>query len=157
MPAHWSPSSLTAYSGSTVFIKAIGLEDAFLMSIIVFTIQLVTVLAAVFCANKIPRRPLLLTTTLIMTASIFIVGFLGIPGGEIISTFRKVIISFVVIEITAFNFAWGPLGWTIVSAIARSSSVPMLTISRLPRWPSVATATRCMPLPSQVSGSRSES
>jgi SP family sugar:H+ symporter-like MFS transporter len=42
---------------------------------------------------------------------------LGIPGGDVSPTFGKVIISFVIIEITAFNFAWGPLGWTIVSFV----------------------------------------
>ena len=102
------------YYFGTVFSKAIGLEDPFLMTLIVFVIQLVVVLAAVLCANKIPRRPLLLITTGIMTISIFIVGCLGIPGGPVSPTFGKVIISFVIIEITAFNFAWGPLGWTIV-------------------------------------------
>jgi MFS family permease len=103
------------YYFGTVFSQAIGLEDPFLMSIIVFTIQVVTVFVAVLCANKIPRRPLLLATTLMMMISIFIVGCLGIPGGEVSGTSGKVIISFVIIEITAFNFAWGPLGWTIVS------------------------------------------
>lgn len=103
------------YYFGTVFSKAIGLEDPFLMTLIVFIIQVVVVFAAVLCANKIPRRPLLLITTVIMTISIFIVGCLGIPGGEVSKTFGKVIISFVIIEITAFNFAWGPLGWTIVS------------------------------------------
>lgn len=103
------------YYFGTVFSKAIGLDDPFLMSIIVFTIQVVTVFLAVLCANKIPRRPLLLVTTLVMMVSIFIVGCLGIPGGEVSGTSGKVIISFVIIEITAFNFAWGPLGWTIVS------------------------------------------
>jgi hypothetical protein len=123
VPVTWSRSRSTAYNGftisafGTVFSQAIGLEDTFLMNIIVFPIQIVTVLAAVFCANKIPRRPLLLTTTLIMTASIFIVSCLGIPGSDVSSTFGKVIITFVIIEITAFNFAWGPLGWTIVSAV----------------------------------------
>lgn len=105
------------YYFGTVFSQAIGLDDPFLMNIIVFTIQVVVVFAAVLCANKIPRRPLLLTTTLMMMASIFIVGCLGIPGNDVSSTFGKVIISFVIIEITAFNFAWGPLGWTIVSLL----------------------------------------
>lgn len=91
------------------------------MSIIVFTIQIVTVFAAVLCANKIPRRPLLLTTTLIMTASIFIIGCLGLPGGDVSPTFGKVIISFVIIEITAFNFAWGPLAWTNVRSLTLSN------------------------------------
>ncbi|EOD48664.1 Sugar/inositol transporter [Neofusicoccum parvum] len=106
------------YYFGTVFSKAIGLEDPFLMTLIVFIIQVVVVFAAVLCANKIPRRPLLLITTVIMTISIFIVGCLGIPGGDVSKTFGKVIISFVIIEITAFNFAWGPLGWTIASEMA---------------------------------------
>ncbi|KAJ4304613.1 hypothetical protein N0V90_000139 [Kalmusia sp. IMI 367209] len=106
------------YYFGTVFSQAIGLDDPFLMTIIVFVIQVVTVFVAVLCANKIPRRPLLLSTTLVMMVSIFIVGCLGIPGGEVSGTSGKVIISFVIIEITAFNFAWGPLGWTIASEMA---------------------------------------
>ncbi|KAG9516926.1 hypothetical protein KCU93_g8969, partial [Aureobasidium melanogenum] len=106
------------YYFGTVFSKAIGLKDPFLMTVIVFLIQIVTVFLAVMFANRIPRRPLLLATTAIMTISIFIVGCLGIPGGDVSPTFGKVIISFVIIEITAFNFAWGPLGWTIASEMA---------------------------------------
>lgn len=104
------------YYFGTVFSKAIGLEDPFLMTLIVFVIQVVVVLAAVMLSNRLPRRPLLMVTTAIMTVSIFVVGCLGIPGGTAPSeTIGKVIISFVIIEIVAFNFAWGPLGWTIVS------------------------------------------
>ncbi|KAG9662493.1 hypothetical protein KCU64_g1915, partial [Aureobasidium melanogenum] len=106
------------YYFGTVFSKAIGLKDPFLMTVIVFLIQILTVFLAVMFANRIPRRPLLLATTAIMTVSIFIVGCLGIPGGDVSPTFGKVIISFVIIEITAFNFAWGPLGWTIASEMA---------------------------------------
>ncbi|KAE8337058.1 hypothetical protein BDV24DRAFT_167724 [Aspergillus arachidicola] len=63
-------------------------------------------------------RPLLLITTGITGVSIFVVGCLGIPGGEVSHILGKVIISFVIIEITAFNLAWGPLGWTIASEMA---------------------------------------
>ncbi|KAH7178680.1 general substrate transporter [Fusarium sp. MPI-SDFR-AT-0072] len=106
------------YYFGTIFSKAIGLKDPFLMTLIVFIIQVFVVLAAVLLANKIPRRPLLLITTGIMTVSIFVVGCLGIPGGTPSETVGKVIISFVIIEIVAFNFAWGPLGWTIASEMA---------------------------------------
>ncbi|KAJ4014038.1 hypothetical protein NW752_005755 [Fusarium irregulare] len=106
------------YYFGTVFSKAIGLRDPFLMTLIVFVIQVFVVFAAVLLANKLPRRPLLLVTTGIMTVSIFVVGCLGIPGGQPSETFGKVIISFVIIEIVAFNFAWGPLGWTIASEMA---------------------------------------
>ncbi len=103
------------YYFGTVFSKSIGLDDPFLMTLIVFIIQVVVVFAAVLLANTLPRRPLLLITTGIMTVAIFLVGCLGIPGGDVSPTFGKVIFSFIIIEITAFNFAWGPLGWTIVS------------------------------------------
>jgi MFS family permease len=103
------------YYFGTVFSKAIGLSDPFLMTLIVFIIQVFVVLAAVLLGNKLPRRPLLMVTTGIMTVSIFVVGCLGIPGNDPTKAIGKVIISFVIIEIVAFNFAWGPLGWTIVS------------------------------------------
>ncbi|KAK7426476.1 hypothetical protein QQZ08_007071 [Neonectria magnoliae] len=106
------------YYFGTVFSKAIGLHDPFLMTLIVFIIQVFVVLAAVLLANKLPRRPLLMITTGIMTVSIFVVGCLGIPSGTPSETVGKVIISFVIIEIVAFNFAWGPLGWTIASEMA---------------------------------------
>ena len=105
------------YYFGTVFSKSIGLEDPFLMTVIVFVIQVFVVLAAVLLANKLPRRPLLLITTGIMMVSIFVVGCLGIPGNEPTEAMGKVIISFVIIEIVAFNFAWGPLGWAIVSSL----------------------------------------
>ncbi|KAI1859326.1 hypothetical protein JX265_010329 [Neoarthrinium moseri] len=106
------------YYFGTVFSESIGLADPFLMTLIVFIIQVFVVLAAVLLANRLPRRPLLMVTTGIMTVSIFVVGCLGIPGGAVSETFGKVIISFVIIEIAAFNFAWGPLGWTIASEMA---------------------------------------
>ncbi|KAI0154790.1 general substrate transporter [Xylariaceae sp. FL1272] len=99
---------------------SIGLSDPFLITVIVFVIQLFVVLAALLLSNKIPRRPLLLTCTSIMMLSIFIVGTLGIGGDSTyVSPIRgKVIIAFVIIEIVAFNFSWGPLGWTIASEMA---------------------------------------
>ncbi|KAI5803184.1 general substrate transporter [Geopyxis carbonaria] len=106
------------YYFGTVFSKAIGIADPFLMTVIVFVIQVVVVFAAVLCANRLPRRPLLLVCTGIMTVSIFVVGCLGIPSGPVSPTFGKVIISFVILEITAFNFSWGPLGWTIAAEMA---------------------------------------
>ena len=65
------------YYFGTVFAKAIGLEDTFIMTLIVFIIRVVVVFAAVLLANKLPRRPLLLITTGIMTVAIFLVGVLG--------------------------------------------------------------------------------
>ncbi|KAB8206451.1 general substrate transporter [Aspergillus parasiticus] len=90
------------YYFGTLFSKAIALSDPFLMTLVVSS----------------SKRPLLLITTGIMGVSIFVVGCLGILGGEFSHILGKEIISFVIIEITAFNFAWGPLGWTIASEMA---------------------------------------
>ena len=141
------------YYFGTVFSQAIGLDDPFLMTIIVFLIQIVTVFVAVLVAHRIPRRPLLLGTTIIMMVSIFVVGCLGIPnGGQNVSRAAgKVIITFVIVEITAFNFAWGPLGWTIVSIAFCSSPLAACLFTtdfpspRPPKWPSAVTATKFTP------------
>jgi hypothetical protein len=133
------------YYFGTVFSKAIGLSNPFLMILIVFIIQVVAVLCAVFCANKLPRRSLLLITTSIMGVSIFVVGCLGFPGGEVSPTFGKVIISFVIIEITAFNFAWGPLAWTTVCPYRLAHLLgQLLNRNRHPKWRLGAIETKFM-------------
>ncbi|KAL1888432.1 hypothetical protein Sste5346_009549 [Sporothrix stenoceras] len=108
------------YYFGTVFSKAIGLTEPFLMTLIVFIIQLFVVLAALLLSNRIPRRPLMLTCTSIMMLSIFVVGCMGINSDSnyVPQVNGKVIISFVIIEIVAANFSWGPLGWCIASEMA---------------------------------------
>ena len=81
----------------------------------------------VLFATKLPRRLLLMVTTGIVILSIFVVGCLGIPDAESSYVIGKVIINSVVIEIAAFNFAWGPLGWTIVSSFLLSFSFHWIT------------------------------
>ncbi|KAF7587854.1 hypothetical protein BBP40_006651 [Aspergillus hancockii] len=68
-----------SYYFGTIFSKAIRLSDPFLMTLIIFIIQVVAVLCAVFCANKLPRRPLLPITTGTVGVSIFVVGMSGDP------------------------------------------------------------------------------
>ena len=154
------------YYFGTVFSKSIGLDDPFLMTLIVFLIQVFVVLAAVLFSNKIPRRPLLFVTTGIMMVSIFVVGCLGIPGNQPTDAIGKTIISFVIIEIVAFNFAWGPLGWAIVSFLTQelqslvqpqAPGHPLMTLTRHPRWPSAETGARSTPSPLPLSGSPSGS
>lgn len=154
------------YYFGTVFAKAIGLSDPFLMTLIVFIIQIFVVLAALLVSNRLPRRPLMITCTSIMMLSIFIVGCMGInsDGKYVPPVNGKVIISFVIIEIVAANFSWGPLGWVIVSrqdlvSHCRPSSLPvflpallmfcwrdLIGLFRLRRWQLVLTETRFMPL-----------
>ena len=108
------------YYFGTTFARSIGLTNPFLMTLIVFIIQLCVVGIALVVANRVPRRPLLLTCTLIMMLSIFIVGCMGINADSnfVPSANGKVMFSFIIIEIVAFNFSWGPLGCAIASEMA---------------------------------------
>jgi len=128
------------YYFGTVFAKAIGLNDPFLITLIVFVIQVFVVLAAVLLANKLPRRPLLMITTGIMTVSIFVVGCLGIPGVSPATPLAR------------------------SSSALLSSRLSPSTLHGVPsggplhrRWLWAATATRSTPSPSPPSGSQSES
>jgi len=108
------------YYFGTTFARSIGLTNPFLMTLIVFVIQLCVVGFALLLASRVPRRPLLLICTSIMMLSIFIVGCMGINADStyVPSTNGKVMFSFIIIEIVAFNFSWGPLGWAIASEMA---------------------------------------
>ncbi|OQV06846.1 hypothetical protein CLAIMM_11364 [Cladophialophora immunda] len=114
------------YYFGTDFAKEVGISDPFLMTVIVFTIQLFVVTAAMLLSNKLPRRPLMLTCSCIMMFSIFMVGCMGIPSaGQVVpEKYGKVIMFFIILEICAANFSWGPLGWSIVSVSVQHLKYP---------------------------------
>jgi hypothetical protein len=105
------------YYFGTVLSQAIGLEDPFLDEHHCFHDPDRYSLGCDCLSKQDSKATATITTTLIMMASTFIVGCLGIPGGDVSSTFAKVFIGFVIIATTAFNFAWGPLGWTVVIVV----------------------------------------
>ncbi|KIX01279.1 uncharacterized protein Z518_09004 [Rhinocladiella mackenziei CBS 650.93] len=105
------------YSYGVVFAQSIGIEEAFTISLITNTLQVVAVGVSVILGNKVRRRMNLLVTTLMMLAAYIIIGGLG-AGPYTKTSFSTTIVVISYIVIVAFNFGHGPLAFTIASEMA---------------------------------------
>jgi sugar porter (SP) family MFS transporter len=105
------------YSYGVVFAQSIGISQAFTISLITNILQVVAVGVSVLLGNKVPRRPNLLITTIMMLMAYIIIGGLG-AGPYTKTSFSTAIVVISYIIIVAFNFGHGPLAFTIASEMA---------------------------------------
>jgi sugar porter (SP) family MFS transporter len=105
------------YSYGVVFAQSIGIKQAFTISLITNTLQVVAVGVSVLLGNKVRRRANLLVTTVMMLLAYIIIGGLG-AGPYTRTSFSTAIVVISYIIIVAFNFGHGPLAFTIASEMA---------------------------------------
>jgi sugar porter (SP) family MFS transporter len=105
------------YSYGVVFAQSIGIKQAFTISLITNTLQVVAVGVSVVLGNKVPRRGNLLVTTIMMLLAYIIIGGLG-AGPYTKTSYSTAIVVISYIIIVAFNFGHGPLAFTIASEMA---------------------------------------
>lgn len=105
------------YSYGVVFAQSIGIKEAFTISVITNTLQVVAVGVSVVLGNKVPRRANLIVTTIMMLLAYIIIGGLG-AGPYTKTSFSTTIVVISYIIIVAFNFGHGPLAFTIASEMA---------------------------------------
>ncbi|KAJ9615250.1 hypothetical protein H2200_001324 [Cladophialophora chaetospira] len=105
------------YSYGVVFAQSIGIKQAFTISLITNTLQVVAVGVSVLLGNKVPRRANLLVTTVMMLLAYIIIGGLG-AGPYTKTSYSTAIVVISYIIIVAFNFGHGPLAFTIASEMA---------------------------------------
>lgn len=102
------------FSYATTFIKAVGLSDAFLWTIIIDIMEVIGVVISFFLVNRYGRRPLLIWTSVVMILSLIIVGALGTSDNP--SHGAKVgIVVMLMVYVLFFNLAWGPLAWVLAT------------------------------------------
>ena len=65
------------YSYGVVFAQSIGISEPFTISLITNVLQVVAVFVSVILGNKVPRRPNLLVTTIMMWCAFIIIGGIG--------------------------------------------------------------------------------
>ncbi|PWZ00804.1 general substrate transporter [Testicularia cyperi] len=117
------------FSYTVTFMTAVGLTDAFLITIIVDVIEVFGVLCSFLLVNRFGRRPLILWTSVPMFISLFVVAGIGTKGlppageslpypGVITVTEGRTIAAMICIYVFFFNLAWGPLAWVVASELA---------------------------------------
>lgn len=105
------------FSYTTTFFSAVGVSDAFLVTIIVDIIEVVGVIVSFFLTPRFGRRPLLLWTSVPMVISLFVCGAMGCIDNRT-TTQNRTIAGMICVFVFFFNLAWGPLAWVVASETA---------------------------------------
>ncbi|UZJ52765.1 hypothetical protein CBS101457_002085 [Exobasidium rhododendri] len=105
------------FSYTTTFFAKSGIQDSFLVTIIVDVIEVVGVLCSFFVVNRFGRRPLLIWSSVPMFISLFVCGGLGRDpeGLPQTPTQNRVLVAMICVYVFFFNVAWGPLAWVVAS------------------------------------------
>jgi len=124
----------------TQYFKNSGISNAFTITMITSSINVVSTLPGLYACDHWGRRPLLLWGAVGMCVSQFIVAVLGTTttgqdlGGNILVfnvAAQKASIAFVCIYIFFFASTWGPLAWVVTGEIfplkTRAKSLSMTT------------------------------
>jgi len=109
------------YYGTTIF-AATGLENAYVTSIILGTVNVVATLAGLWIVENVGRRKVMMGGAAWMAICLFIYSFIGhyqLDHDNPLSTPQagNTMIVFTCFFIAAFATTWGPLVWSIVGEL----------------------------------------
>ncbi|OQE34549.1 hypothetical protein PENCOP_c017G01364 [Penicillium coprophilum] len=104
------------YVYGVVFVQVIGVQDPFLVQIVVNVVQIIAVGASVITGNKTRRRVNLMVTSGMMLVAFLVIGGIGTKPLTTAAQYVIVVFSFVVV--IGFNFGLGPLAYTVAREMA---------------------------------------
>lgn len=121
------------YYGTTFFVGA-GIQNAFLISLIINIVNTISTIPALFIIETWGRRKVLIYGAVAMAiCQLLIASFSAAVGKSMPTTANQILIIFVCIDIFFFAASWGPVAWVITSEIyplkVRAKSISISTAS----------------------------
>ena len=131
---------------STVFIQDIGLSNGFVVTTIIYVVEVVGAFIALFLIDRYGRRPLLLPTCAIMASQMFVIGCLDIKQPRSIQVDNG-IVSMIILFVLFFCLASGPLAWVVAteSCVGRNSNRIIMTLGTFSFWLTAWVVTFTLP------------
>ncbi|KAE9399154.1 general substrate transporter [Gymnopus androsaceus JB14] len=134
------------FSYTTTFLSGVGIENAFLITIIVDIVEVIGVIVSFFLVNRFGRRPLLLVTSTFMTIFLLIVGAMGSLHGHRTAAQNNLIAAGIILYVFFFNLAWGPLAWVIATELSVGKNrQKIMSVGTACFWISAFVVTFTMP------------
>jgi SP family sugar:H+ symporter-like MFS transporter len=132
----------------TSFFQSAGIKNPFTISLATNIVNVGSTIPGILLIEILGRRKLLLSGSLVMCVSQFIVAIVGVAAGQESDSANKCLVAFTCIFIAAFAASWGPLCWAVVSETyalnVRQKSISLCTASNwLWNW-AIAYATPYM-------------
>ncbi|KAH8771138.1 general substrate transporter [Diaporthe sp. PMI_573] len=121
------------YYGTTFFVGA-GIQNAFLISLIINIVNTISTIPALFIIEAWGRRKVLIYGAVAMAiCQLLIASFSAAVGKSMPTTANQILIIFLCIDIFFFAASWGPVAWVITSEIyplkVRAKSMSISTAS----------------------------
>ena len=121
------------YYGTTFFVGA-GIQNAFLVSLIINIVNTISTIPALFIIEAWGRRKVLIYGAVAMAiCQLLIASFSAAVGNSMPTTANQILIIFLCIDIFFFAASWGPVAWVITSEIyplkVRAKSMSISTAS----------------------------
>lgn len=121
------------YYGTTFFVGA-GIQNAFLISLIINIVNTMSTIPALFIIEAWGRRKVLIYGAVAMAiCQLLIASFSAAVGKSMPTTANQILIIFLCIDIFFFAASWGPVAWVITSEIyplkVRAKSMSISTAS----------------------------
>ncbi|KAL1879230.1 glucose transporter [Diaporthe australafricana] len=121
------------YYGTTFFVGA-GIQNAFLISLIINIVNTISTIPALFIIEAWGRRKVLMYGAIAMAVcQLLIASFSAAVGKSMPTTANQILIIFLCIDIFFFAASWGPVAWVITSEIyplkVRAKSMSISTAS----------------------------
>lgn len=121
------------YYGTTFFVGA-GIQNAFLISLIINIVNTFSTIPALFIIEAWGRRKVLIYGAVAMAiCQLLIASFSAAVGKSMPTTANQILIIFLCIDIFFFAASWGPVAWVITSEIyplkVRAKSMSISTAS----------------------------
>jgi sugar porter (SP) family MFS transporter len=104
------------YYGTQYFENA-GFQNAFIITVITNTVNVVSTFPGLYMVEKLGRRNLLLIGAIGMCVCQFIVAIVGTVSGTTDLAAQKTAIAFVCIYIFFFASSWGPVAWVVTGEL----------------------------------------
>ncbi len=108
---------LTYHTDGTTFFANAGVQDPFLVSVVVNVVQMAMTLPGIWGVERFGRRPLLLWGAVTMSICAYLIAILDIATSVHDLAPQRAVIALVCIFFAAYASTWGPLGWVIPSEI----------------------------------------
>ncbi|CAF4965707.1 unnamed protein product [Rotaria sp. Silwood1] len=101
----------------TSFLHSSGIQQPFLITIVIFLINVCMTIPGMLFMDKLGRRKILITGAAGMLACQYIIAIIGTIVDQSSEVFQKTLIAFVCIYIAFFASTWGPAAWVVTGEL----------------------------------------
>lgn len=135
VPAWQQASGINFVTGyGVVFFSSVGISNPLLISLGLYLVCIPAIWLSSFLIEQYGRRPVLILSGLLMAATSFSMGAMGV-GAVTDMAEKRAIVAMVFLFMIFFNVGWGPTVWTVCAELATGRNRgKLMSVSTASNW-----------------------